>query len=70
MPKLKDIAGLKVGDKVAIVINSTDKNNTSVSGVLTGISNWTEDKVALQIRDLQQWIYLEDNCTVTWIGSN
>ena len=70
MPKLKDIAGLKVGDKVAIVINATAKDNTSVSGVLTGISNWTEDKVALQIRDLQHWIYLEDNCTVTWIGSN
>ena len=70
MPKLKDIAGLKVGDKVAIVINATAKDNTSVSGVLTGISNWTEDKVALQIRDLPQWIYLEDNCTVTWIGSN
>ena len=69
MPKLKDIQGLKVGDKVAIVINTTPKENTSITGILTGISNWTEDKVALQVRDLPQWIYLEDNCTVTWIES-
>ena len=66
MPKLKDIAGLKVGDKVAIVINHTPKENTSISGILTGINNWSEDKVALQIRDLPQWIYLEDNYVVTW----
>ena len=69
MPKLKDISGLKVGDKVAIVINKEDSKNTSVSGILTGISNWTEDKVALQIADLPQWIYLEDNYTVTWISN-
>jgi len=69
MPKLKDITGLKVGDKVAIVINNKPKENTSISGVLTGISNWSEDKVALQIRDLPQWIYLEDNYTVTWISN-
>ncbi|CAB5218506.1 hypothetical protein UFOVP219_26 [uncultured Caudovirales phage] len=66
MPKLKDLNGLKVGDKVAIVINHESGKNTSVSGVLTGISNWSEDKVALQIRDLPQWIYLEDNYSVTW----
>ena len=66
MPKLKDITGLKVGDKVAIVINRAGSKNTSVSGILTGISNWTEDKVALQIADLPQWIYLEDNYAVTW----
>ena len=66
MPKLKDISGLKVGDKVAIVINRSASKNTSVSGILTGISNWTEDKVALQIADLPQWIYLEDNYAVTW----
>jgi multidrug resistance efflux pump len=66
MPKLKDIRGLKVGDKVAIVINNKPKENTSISGILVGINNWTEDKVALQIRDLPQWIYLEDNYTVTW----
>jgi ABC-type protease/lipase transport system fused ATPase/permease subunit len=66
MPKLKDISGLKVGDKVAIVINRSGSKNTSVSGILTGISNWSEDKVALQIADLPQWIYLEDNYAVTW----
>ena len=65
MPKLKDISGLKVGDKVAIVINRSGSKNTSVSGILTGISNWSEDKVALQIADLPQWIYLEDNYAVT-----
>lgn len=69
MPKLKDLSGLKVGDQVAIVINSESGKNTSVSGILTGISNWTEDKVALQIRDLPQWIYLEDNYSVTWISN-
>ena len=66
MPKLKDISGLKVGDKVAIVINRSGSKNTSISGILTGISNWSEDKVALQIADLPQWIYLEDNYAVTW----
>jgi ABC-type protease/lipase transport system fused ATPase/permease subunit len=66
MPKLQDIAGLKVGDKVAIVINNGRSKSTSVSGICTGINNWTEDKVALQIADLQQWIYLEANYTVTW----
>jgi ABC-type protease/lipase transport system fused ATPase/permease subunit len=69
MPKLKDISGLKVGDKVAIVINRSGSKNTSVSGILTGISNWSEDKVALQIADLPQWIYLEDNYAVTWISN-
>ena len=66
MPKLKDISGLKVGDKIAIVINKTADKNTYISGICTGINNWTEDKVALQIADLPQWIYLEDNYTVTW----
>lgn len=66
MPKLKDLTGLKVGDKVAIVINRSGSKNTSVSGILTGIMNWSEDEVALQIADLPQWIYLEDNYAVTW----
>jgi len=69
MPKLKDLSNLKVGDKVAIVINNKPGENTSVSGFLTGINNWSEDKVALQIRDLPFWIYLEDNFTVTWISN-
>jgi hypothetical protein len=69
MPKLQDIAGLKVGDKVAIVINRTGSKNTSITGICTGISNWTEDKVALQIADLSQWIYLEDNYSVTWAAN-
>ena len=69
MPKLKDLKGLKVGDKVAIVINNKPKENTSIYGILVGINNWAEDKVALQIRDLPQWIYLEDNYTVTWISN-
>ena len=69
MPKLKDISGIKVGDKVAIVINRSGSKNTSVSGILTGISNWSEDKVALQIADLPQWIYIEDNYAVTWISN-
>jgi multidrug resistance efflux pump len=68
MPKLKDISGLKVGDKVAIVINGSGSKNTSISGILTGISNWSADKVALQIADLPAWIYLEDNYAVTWIS--
>jgi hypothetical protein len=66
MPKLNDIAGLQVGDNVAIVINNNKSKNTSVAGICTGISNWTEDKVALQIADLPQWIYLEDGYVVTW----
>jgi hypothetical protein len=66
MPKLKDISGLKVGDKIAIVINRQAGKSTSISGICTGINNWTEDKVALQVADLQQWIYLEDNYVVTW----
>jgi len=66
MPKLKDISGLKVGDKIAIVINRTEDKNTYISGICTGINNWNADKVALQIADLPQWIYLEDNYTVTW----
>jgi len=66
MPKLKDLSGLKVGDKVAIVINNEPGKSTSVSGVLTGISNWSEDKVALQICVLPPWIYLEDTYSVTW----
>jgi hypothetical protein len=67
MPKLKDLSGLRVGDKVAIVINNTPGKNTEISGILTGINNWSEDKVCLQIRDLPSWIYLEDNYTVTWV---
>ena len=66
MPKLKDISGLKVGDKIAIVINRPDNKSTSIAGICTGINNWSEDKVALQILDLPQWIYLEDNYAVTW----
>jgi hypothetical protein len=69
MPKLKDISGLKVGDKVAIVINRTDRKATSIAGICTGIMNWSDDQVALQILDLSQWIYLEDNYTVTWVAS-
>jgi hypothetical protein len=48
------------------VINRTEDKNTYISGICTGINNWNEDKVALQIADLPQWIYLEDNYTVTW----
>jgi len=70
MPKLKDIAGLQVGDNVAIVINNKKSKNTSVAGICTGINNWTEDKVALQIADLDQWIYLEDGYAVTWSKNN
>jgi hypothetical protein len=66
MPKLKDIAGLQVGDNVAIVINNERSKNTSVSGICVGINNWTADKVALQIADLDHWIYLEDGYVVTW----
>lgn len=69
MPKLKDLSNLKVGDKVAIVINNTPGKNTELAGVLTGINNWSDDKVALQIRDLPFWIYLEDNFTVTWVSN-
>jgi hypothetical protein len=69
MPKLKDISGLKVGDKIAIVINRTEDKNTYISGICTGINNWNEDQVALQIADLPQWIYLENNYTVTWISN-
>jgi hypothetical protein len=66
MPKLQHLRGLKVGDKVAITINRSENKNTYISGILKGINNWSEDKVALQIADLPQWIYLEDNYTVTW----
>lgn len=64
--KLSDLPGIKIGDKVAIVIKTDKKKSTTVVGVLVGINNYFEDKVALQLAGLQQWIYLEDGFAVSW----
>lgn len=64
--KLSDLPGIKIGDKVAITIKTDKKKSTTVVGVLVGINNYFEDKVALQLAGLQQWIYLEDGFSVSW----
>jgi hypothetical protein len=64
--KITDIQGIKVGDKVAVVINNSDKKSTSVSGILTGIQVLPSEQVGLSIYGLGQWIWLEKNMTVTW----
>jgi hypothetical protein len=64
--KITDIQGIKVGDKVAIVINNPDKKSASVSGVLSGIQVLPSEQVGLSIYGLGQWIWLEKNMSVTW----
>lgn len=65
--KISDLPGIKLGDKVAIVIHTGEgKRSTQVSGLLSGIQTYADDKVALSITGLPQWIYLESNMTVTW----
>lgn len=65
--KISDLPGIKIGDKVAIVIQVGEgKRSTTVTGLLSGIQTYGDDKVALSISGLGQWIYLESNMTVTW----
>lgn len=66
MKKITDLKGLSVGDKVAISIHNSDKKSTHVTGVLSGIQVLDTGSVGLTVQGLSQWIWLEDNMTVTW----
>jgi hypothetical protein len=67
--KITDISGIKIGDKVAIMIHNDKEKSTSVTGVLSGIQVLPSDSVGLCIHGLTQWIWLEKNMTVTWSGN-
>ena len=67
MKKITDLKGLSVGDKVAISIHNSDKKTTHVTGVLSGMQVLETGSVGLTVQGLGQWIWLEDNMTVTWV---
>lgn len=69
MKKITDLKGLSVGDKVAVSIHNDDKKTTHVSGVLSGIQVLASGSVGLTVQGLGQWIWLEDNMTVTWVAA-
>jgi len=67
MKKITDLKGLSVGDMVAISIHNSDKKTTHVTGVLSGIQVLETGSVGLTVQGLNQWMWLEDNMTVTWV---
>ena len=64
--KISDLKGLTVGDNIAIVIRNDKMKSTSVSGVLSGIQVLDSGSVGVTLHGLTQWIWLENNMTVTW----
>lgn len=69
MKKITDLKGLSVGDKVAISIHNKDNKSTHVSGILSGLQVLESGQVGLTVQGLGQWIWLEDNMTVTWVAA-
>lgn len=69
MKKITDLKGLSVGDKVAISIHNSDKKTTHVTGILSGLQVLDNGSVGLTVQGLGQWIWLEDNMTVTWVAN-
>jgi hypothetical protein len=69
MKKISDLKGLSVGNKVAVVIRNDKASISSVSGILSGIQVLSTGSVGITVHGLGQWIWLEDDMTVTW-GEN
>jgi hypothetical protein len=69
MKKITDLKGLSVGDKVAVSIHGSGKSTTHITGVLSGIQVLGTGSVGLTVHGLGQWIWLEDNMTVTWVAN-
>lgn len=67
--QITDLKGLTVGNKIAIVINNDKKKSTEVSGLLSGLQVLDSGSVGVTLHGLSQWIWLENNMTVTWINS-
>jgi hypothetical protein len=67
--KITDLKGLTVGNKVAVIIRTSTKKTTAVSGILSGIQVLDGGSVGITVEGLAQWIWLESNMTVTW-GEN
>ena len=67
---IHDVQGINIGNKVAITIRNEDNTTSTVTGILVGIQGIGEaGYLGLQIKGLTQWIWIEDNMTVTW-GEN
>jgi hypothetical protein len=64
--KITNLPGLTVGDNVAIVIPTTQNKNTTLSGVLSGITVLESGNVGLTLFGLGQWIWLEEGYSVTY----
>jgi ABC-type protease/lipase transport system fused ATPase/permease subunit len=64
--KITNLPGLTVGDDVAIVIPTTQGKNTTIAGVLSGITVLESGNVGLTVFGLDQWIWLEEKYSVTW----
>jgi len=63
---IHDLKGLTIGDKIAIVINN-DEATATITGTLSGIQGIGEKDIAgLTIKGIPNWIWIEDNMTVTW----
>lgn len=68
---ISDLQGLAINNKVAITINFDDDKATTVSGRLSGIQTLpSSGQVGLCLKGLTQWIWIEDNMTVTWISED
>lgn len=56
---------LKVGDSVTIRIwNKTSDDSTEIIGVVTGIRLWQEDRLAVEIQNISDWIVLNDKTEI------
>jgi ABC-type polysaccharide/polyol phosphate transport system ATPase subunit len=64
--KITDVKGLTVGNKIAIVIHNDKRKSTEVSGLLSGIQVLDTGSVGVTLHGLTQWIWLENNMSVTW----
>jgi hypothetical protein len=64
--KISDLKGLTVGDNIAIVIRNDKMKSTEVSGICSGVQVLDSGCVGVTLHGLTQWIWLENNMTVTW----
>jgi hypothetical protein len=64
--KISDLKGLTVGNKIAIVIHNDKRKSTEVSGICSGVQVLDSGSVGVTLHGLTQWIWLENNMTVTW----
>lgn len=67
MKTISDIKGLGIGDKAAVVIQNKGKKSTEVSGIVSGLTVLDSGQAGITFTGLTQWIWLDDNMTVTWV---